>query len=1018
MRIHAVLLLALALAAPNLSHSETMPRPTRTPIVGTDAPVSKAPSVGTQVVAQPLDTFVAPPADNEFTQLAKGLASFHAPLAQLQERQSAKDTQVAEQEALAAAAREPDPGLVADNPEPPPSNVVPPAFADHYAEFYKRGIGRRLALREHDAYLDSFTAEFQKDGFNKQQFDSQWRSRVGAAFRDPILSTEVLGALDKAQSAAASEMTVWQQKRLMEDRQSSLAASLASIDENTPAPLAMQQFQKLSEEHKGRGGTRAEATLALFDHLAGLSTKLGGRPDVFAVFDQDVPGLGKKLVDLVPGMKDKVASEQHQAEKQLDQTIHNTTFATRAEQSDLINKYTQDGTYARMGEDAAAQHLKQYVGKNGALSVEQYVSTMHAIRQQIAGQQDQATALAAFTSGGAALLDKKLAQQTFKMLWDAPDASGGSIRQRLFASISDPKQAQLFDPAVTAVINMHDKAGAYMPDETLKNMIDATVLQVPKEGSDVSPQFQGLSRLAAELERRSKPLFNAYFDDKARAVFSAYNRLTVEGQVSSKTAYAQAFASVDPDNRKAADELRSDPTVRATLRDDVRSATRGLFAPGSGAWSPRFWIGMGALGFRPDTGAMEDSAVNEGYNFKLYNPHASTDDVAAHVKQWTESNWFFEPKTSTYVQVPPAYNNPDGQEAISNYMDIVRGNNPDMKPRLVSKGNGVYDLFFYPRGIPEKAADDVHLEQLVTLRNAQKTFSPAEAEQFGTVRKLLESGKATVDDLRGAEPLIAKARAAGVLPQAMQRKADELSAQAAQSKSLTTLEPALHTAVGRAQFNAAAAVRPNGSLTAPTAQQFANTGDLAGALATMGEGVRTQVYRDDAGHMTIGIGYNLGANAKTITEDFRKAGIPVDQIDAIKAGQRQITIDQAMRLYQTVKPRYESIAQKAVEGRYPGEWPKLADNVKAVLTDLAYQTGNVDQFKVGLDNLFKGDLSGTGLETKYRKRGSTEYTTDQRRHTLRTAMLSSTTLFQSLLSHAAKQPANAIQSRVARAGGT
>jgi GH24 family phage-related lysozyme (muramidase) len=782
----------------------------------------------------------------------------------------------------------------------------------------------------------------------------------------------------------------------------------------------MQQFQKLSEDHKGRGGTRAEAAQALFDHVSGLSTSRGGRPDLFGIFDQEVPGVGKKLVDLMgPGAKEKVASQMKQAQEQLDRTIHKQTFETRADQSNHIDKLLYDGTLGRMGEENAAQYLKQYLGPNGALTNEGFVEKMHVLRQQIAGQQDMASALQLANSGGLALAEPKLAKDTFKMLMGAPlPGAGVSVRQALVASITDPqKSGKFFDPAIAAIVNMHDRAGAWFPDETLKQMIDGQVMQVPKDGADVTPQFQGIARLAAELERRSAPLYNTYFDDKARAVFSAYNRATVEGQVSSATAYKQAYASVDPDNVKAAEDMRA--STRAQLKDDVRSATRSLFAPGSGAWSPRFLPGAGLLGLRPNTGAMEDAGVNEGYRFKLTNPQMGEDDIRAHVKQWTEANWFYETKSNAYIQVPPAFNNPDAHDAISNYLDIVRSHpaNKDMNPTLISKGNGVYDLFFYPRGVPEKAADDVHLESMLKLRNAQKVMTPAEAEQFGNVRKLIESGKATVEDIRGADAVLAKARAAGLLSSQLQRQADELAVQAAQSKTLTTLEPALHTAVGRAQFNASAAVKPNGSLTGPTAQQFANAGDLAGALATMGEGVRTQVYKDAAGHLTIGIGYNLSANSGTVTEDFRKAGIPVEQINEIKAGTRQITIDQAMRLYQTVKPRYEAIASKAVEERYPGEWPKLADNVKAVLTDLAYQTGNVAQFKAGLEKLFKGDLSGNGLETKFRKRGSDEYTLDSRRHTLRTAMLSSTTFFQSLLSHAAKQPANAIQSRFARAGG-
>lgn len=996
-----------------------MPRPSRNPIGGAEAPAVHPTQFAQEVIASPVNTSVRAGA-GELQQLADALGQVHAPLAEMAARNDTRARVQAHQEGLAAGLKEQNAGLVSDNPEPPPSSTVPPAYSYEYGQAYRQGVGQQLGQREHADYLTAFSAEYEKEGFDKRAFDAQWRTRSLAGVTDPVLVTEMAKSLDSASAAADSQMTVVNMKRLVEKRGAQLSAGLSQIDENTPVPQAMTLFQQVADAHKARGGSRAEAALSLFDHMAGLSMRRGGRPDLFDVFDQEVPGLGQKLTDLVPGMKDKVASEREQAHRQLDKTIHDTTFLTRTEQADQINKLTVDGTLARQGEDEAGRYLKQFVGKNGALSPEGYVHAMTQVRQQIATQQDQALVLYAMNNGGGALLEPKVAKDALKRAFDQPmGGSGMSVKQALFASIADPKKAgQLFEPAVTAIVNAHSLSKVPFADDTVKSLIDSEVLNVPVDGADLSPKFQGLSRLAAELERRSKPLYYAYFDDKARAVFSAYNRMTVEGQVPSATAYKMAYASVDPDNIKAADQLMADPAYRASLHSEVRSTMRGYFGGGNTAGILRWFPGAGLIGARPDTGSMEQSATAEGQRWKTYNPHASPDQVLAHSEQWTQANYFYEKKSNTFVQIPPALNNSETQDAVSNYLDIIRSQpgNEDFDPHLVSKGNGVYDLFFYANGIPNKVSDDVRLDSIMALRTAQKTFSPAEREQLGTLRKKITDGSASVEDLRGAEAVVSKARVSGLWPTDVQRKADELAVKATEAKSMTTLEPALRTAVGRSQFNAAAAARPNGSLSAPVATQFVQSGDLAGALTTMGEGVRTAVYKDDAGHATIGIGYNLAANVKTIQDDFRRAGIPVAQLEDIKAGKRQITIDQAMRLYQAVKPRYESLAKGVVESRYPGEWPKLGDNVKAVLTDLAYQTGDIGKFGEGLDRLFSGDLSGTGLEAKYRVKATGQYKIDERRHTLRTAMLSSTTLFQSLLTHAAKQPANAVQSQVARAG--
>lgn len=1012
--------LGVLIFVPFLSLSEPMPRPTTQRIIGADVPTSQQRPVGLDVVASPANTMVQPGV-NEYQQLADALGKIHQPIAAMQERKNAFDQKNAVQEGLANAAREQNLGLIKDNPEPPPSATVPPAYQEHYAEAYRKGVGQRLAQSEHDSYLESFTQEYQKAGFNKATFDAQWRQRAQAGVTDPIVAAEMLGGLDRAQTSASSQMTIEMQKRIIENRASMLSASLNGIDENTPAPAAMAWFQNVAATHVDRGGTRTEAATALFTHMAGLSNKLGGRPDLFNVFDQEVPGLGQKLVDLVPGFKDKVYSEQHSADKMRRQTIHEQTFVQRGMDIDTVNKLVEDGTLAKMPEEERVRFLNQYAGVNGALAPRDVAKTLHAVRQQEAQQQMDAHVLFALNNGAGASLSPAVAKQGLSKAFNSPSQNlgGASIMQALTASLSDPQKAgQLLEPLVSGMLNTHDRAQVGFPDDTVKQIIESAALDIPKEGADASPKFQFLSRLYAEFGRRSKPLQAAYFSgSKAGQIFDTYNRLTVEGQVSSPTAYKQAYASVDPDNIRAArDMVEKDPAFKSKIHDEVRGSMRGLFAPGSGAWSPRFWPGASTLGLRPQTGPMESAASAEALSYKMSNPSMGQDDVISHVKQWTEANFFYEKKSNQYIQIPPAYNNEAAQEAITSYLDIIQSQpgNKDTAPRLLSKGNGVYDLFFYSNGVPEKAADDVRIESIMALRTAQKNFSPEERTQLGALRNKIDAGTATAEDMRAVAPTVAKARASGIWSQDTQRKADELAVQASLQQSMTTLEPALTTATKRAEFNPSAVARPNGSLSAPTAKQFVSGGDLAGALTTMAEGVRTQAYKDPARGINIGIGYNMTMNASTIAEDFRRAGIPVDQIDEIKAGARQITIDQAMRLYQAVKPRYEAIAQNAVQSRYPGEWPKLSDNVKAVLTDLAYQTGNVKQFATGLDNLFKGDLSGSGLETKFKNRASGQYQLDERRHTLRTAMLSSTTLFQTLLNDAAKQPANAVQSRLAR----
>lgn len=997
-----------------------MPRPFKEPISGVAAPEARPAQQSTQVVAAPTNGLISP-SESEFTQIAQALGSIHEPLRALHEQQDAEANRLAAREGAAAAVREQNPGIVADNPEPPPTSVVPPAYASTYAQAYRKGLGQRLGQQNHDDYLSEFSGQYQNEGFDKKSFDSQWRTRALSGVTDPVLTAEIGDSMDRAQTAASSEWTVLQQKRLGEQRGSMLASGMSAIDENTSPSQAMEAYQRLATDHVARGGTRSEAGQFLFDQMAGLSAKLGGRPDVFAVFDQEVPGLGKKLVDVMgPGMKDKVYSEMHTAEEMQKRTTNEHNQAQRGTDLDLIHKYTTDGTLAKMGEEERATWLKQYMGPTGALTPTSYAEVQMEVRKTLSAQQDLAHVIDTLDKGGGAILSPDVAKKGIDYSLSQPMGDAGlSVKQALFASIQDPQNnGKFFEPAVRAAINANVHGGVAFPDEMVKRLIDSTALAIPQPGSDTSPQFQGISRLYAKLEQESKPLLNAYFDDRSRQIFGSYNRATVEGQIDSRTAYSQAYASVDPDNVKAAEDRFRDPGMRTAVSDTVKGAMKGLFAPGNGAWSPRFWPGSDMLGMRPDTGAMEKSSYDEGINYKKLNPWVSDDGLMQHIKSWTEANFYYEPKSNQYVQIPPALNTPSTQEAVANYLSIIsdQPGNKDMNPRLLYKGNGTYDLFFTPNGVPTKVSDNVRLESLVALQSAQKGFNDDERGALSALRSKVLDGTATQEDLAKNSLVVSKARSAGLWSDTVQQKADAIMVKRASAAVSTKLEPALFTAGHRGDFNPAAAIKPNGSLTTPIAQQFVQQGNLAGALATMGEGARTVAYKDAAGHNTIGIGYNLNANAGTINDDFRRAGIPVEQIEAIKAGKLQLTTDQVVRLYQAVQPRYEAVAQKGVEARYPGEWPKLGANVKAVLTDLAYQTGDVGQFKDGLDRLFKGDLSGTGLEAKYKSKATGTYTIDQRRHTLRTAMLSSLTLFNSLLTHAAKQPANAVQSAVARAG--
>ena len=204
-----------------------------------------------------------------------------------------------------------------------------------------------------------------------------------------------------------------------------------------------------------------------------------------------------------------------------------------------------------------------------------------------------------------------------------------------------------------------------------------------------------------------------------------------------------------------------------------------------------------------------------------------------------------------------------------------------------------------------------------------------------------------------------------------------------------------------------------GGAKARIATQFHTEGDPTAALVTMGEGVRLTAYMDPAtgAGKNIGIGYNFQGRGDRIKDDFARAKIPNDaeSIAAIKEGRLAITEDQAQRLLKAVLPEYKDIARKAVEGRAKGLWEKLPPHQQAVLTDVAYQVGDVSQFKTALGKLITGDITGLddNLKVKYRKGADGAYVTDDPRNNLRSLMLGQgAQFFMTTINEAGRKPAS------------
>lgn len=183
------------------------------------------------------------------------------------------------------------------------------------------------------------------------------------------------------------------------------------------------------------------------------------------------------------------------------------------------------------------------------------------------------------------------------------------------------------------------------------------------------------------------------------------------------------------------------------------------------------------------------------------------------------------------------------------------------------------------------------------------------------------------------------------------------------------------------------------------AQARAHT-DPSTALTAVMEGFGNKKYRDPNGKdWCIGYGYNLSKRSpEQVVSDLVQAGVTDQQrVKDIIAGTGTITPDEGARLSKMVRKNSVRIAEQALGS---ATWQQLADHKRAVLIDLAYQTGDYsDSFMSALRNLARGSEAGVkqALQVSFYNSQTRERKMDIRRNEHRLAMWESPDRFLQLV---------------------
>lgn len=143
-----------------------------------------------------------------------------------------------------------------------------------------------------------------------------------------------------------------------------------------------------------------------------------------------------------------------------------------------------------------------------------------------------------------------------------------------------------------------------------------------------------------------------------------------------------------------------------------------------------------------------------------------------------------------------------------------------------------------------------------------------------------------------------------------------------------------------------------GSFSQAQDKRIARERQLFAALAQTIEGENAKPYKDSGG-WNLGMGYRLATQIALkgesgVCEELRGIGLSDKEVKTIVWGKEQekqaveLTKEQTSRLFHAIAPEYEQLAANIYGKEH---WTKLAPNKKAVLSYLAYNTGNLGDFK-------------------------------------------------------------------------
>ncbi|WP_155646831.1 hypothetical protein [Burkholderia territorii] len=969
-----------------------------------------------------MDTYQAPAQDATLNGLIDGLKAFNPALEHYVNLENQKDATQAFK-AGTAVGQLSDAGLIDAQTGgikvPPPSADyrVDRAFTDTFAQGYRNAVGLKIGNQVQTDILSAYQQSKNQDGFDPEKFLHEQVARHTAGLTDPAIVDQVSKSVATTADSVRKDYAQVQFQRLKETAFGNFSAVADGVLDPTKSLQQMWDgVQQTLEPMRGQMGmmTRPEMADMLLDKINNLSSQAGGRPELFDLFTQfKDPHTGLTLQQMNPKIQSEATRLQHRALEEQNQRIE------QAQQTDFFKRTVADEEAASQGKQP---DINDFVNRIGPLNQFKSASAALGEYRRLQGLADGALqnrqAMYAVSTGTAWALDKKDAQAAMDALQEpavqALTGAGSSMQA------GDFSHHPVVQQALSAIIHSTSQSGrSDLANSKLKGLIDGTVNAEPPRGGEPSAQFNIAAALYGGLPDQIRSL---YFDEKAATVFDSYQRDRMS-RISPADAMQNAYRAISPEAIKAAKEITSDQQWKQRVASTVSNLTTSRLQH----WPIVGWIASAAgYGAAVNEQAVDTWAQLELQRYYQRNPNATQDQADQYITGRVRSNFVYDQTNRINVQVPDGqasdaakdainsyleaarkrYNVPDEQGVVSRTVTGLMGLPPDdhTSVGLIYSKDSNYQLAWFVNGAPIHKLEDVTFGQIMAQAASQKLLSIDERAAMSALKQKLGNGTATTQDLVDHAEVLAKAMNLKQISDVTRAQIDKVRDGAFEAgvKNLVQFPTA------PASFAGLAGSRLTGQgskLQVDQAGSFMASGSFSAALTAMGEGLVLKATPDPnpkAGN-NIGYGYNLNANAGTIAEDFRRAGIPATSIDGIKAGTVQITPEQAARLLEVSLPRYEARAKQAVDAVDPNLWSALSMPQKAALTDVSYQVGDVGQFHKALGALARKDVAGfqDALKVTYLDKDGNRRE-DVRRNNLRALMVSGPIAFYNGIKEAAR----------------